>query len=289
MRSTLKSIVARIMKPGLATVHERLDVLGPAYGRLTRRLEGVEAGAARAADRLAAVERALESASGLPLPRAKYEQELAFWTNLARSDECVARHGAPFHELFARWQSDRLRELADAMGLGLDGFAAWARQASAVEIGGGPFPALAALELVAPGSAWKRAAAVDPLALAFVREGLSPPACERIVMIEALGERVPLPSAAADLVIIENCLDHVTDPGRVLAECRRLLSASGRLWLLVDLSEHRDAMHPHAFDAPRARELLRVAGFEVLHERASAHKSHPKALGELRVLARIAP
>jgi ubiquinone/menaquinone biosynthesis C-methylase UbiE len=107
-----------------------------------------------------------------------------------------------------------------------------------------------------------------------------------IVYIEASGERTPLPSSSADLVIIENALDHVSDPAAVLTEIRRLLRPGGLLWLLVDLSEYSDRMHPHPFSESRARELLLRAGFQPLHQRTSDHKSHPQAYGEYRGLWR---
>ena len=54
----------------------------------------------------------------------------------------------------------------------------------------------------------------------------------------------------------------------------------------VDLSEHSDHMHPHPFNEARVRGLLAAAGFEVVTDRVSDHKSHPKAYGEYRGLLR---
>jgi ubiquinone/menaquinone biosynthesis C-methylase UbiE len=150
-----------------------------------------------------------------------------------------------------------------------------------VEIGAGPYPAAAA----AP--AWGRAVAVDPLARAYVEEGLIPRSAAHITFVDAPGERVPLPAGIADLVIIENALDHVGDPGAVLREARRLLDGeTGRLWLLVDLSEHTDRLHPHRFSEAGIRALLIESGFEAVSDRVSDHKSHPKAYGEYRGLLR---
>jgi hypothetical protein len=78
----------------------------------------------------------------------------------------------------------------------------------------------------------------------------------------------------------------VSDPGAVLGEIRRLLRDGGLLWLLVDLSNYSDHMHPHPFNEERVRGLLNQAGFEPVKDRVSDHKSHPKAYGEYRGLLR---
>jgi ubiquinone/menaquinone biosynthesis C-methylase UbiE len=130
---------------------------------------------------------------------------------------------------------------------------------------------------------------VDPIAKGYVEEGLVPPAAEHITYLESPGERIPLPAGSADLVIIENALDHVGDPVAVLAEIRRLLAPQGMLWLLVDLSNYSDSMHPHPFNEERLRALLAGAHFEAVTERVSDHKSHPKAYGEYRGLLRKNP
>lgn len=250
VKQWLKRLAARLMRPGLAGLEERLA--------------RVEAHLAR-----------------LDTPREKYEEELRFWRWLITTDEGRRKLNGPFEEVFGRWQRQRLVELGRCMGLEEEAaLEAWCEGQSVVEIGAGPYPAVAA----AP--AWRRAVAVDPLAKAYAREGLLPAACARVTYLEARGEDVPLPSAFADLVIIENALDHVSDPEAVVAEIRRLLRPGGLLWVLVDLSTYRDEMHPHPFDEERIGRLLREAGFEVVRDRVSDHKSHPKAYGEYRGLLR---
>ncbi|MCC6661687.1 MAG: class I SAM-dependent methyltransferase [Phycisphaerales bacterium] len=212
-------------------------------------------------------------------PAEKYEEELGFWRWLVKTPEGRKKIGGAFEEVFGRWQRQRLLELGERLGLESEAaLDAWCEGQSVVEIGAGPYPAVAA----AP--AWRRAVAVDPLASGYAREGLLPEACDRVTYIEAPGEAVPLASGCADLVIIENALDHVADPEAVVAECRRLLRSGGLLWVLVDLSEHRDHMHPHPFSESRIRGLLTSGGFEMMHDRVSDHKSHPKAYGEYRGL-----
>lgn len=251
LKALVKSFAVRAIRPGLAGVEERL-------ARLESRLEQMTGGAP-----------------------TKYADELAWWRWLIKTEDGRRSIPGPFEQVFGAWQRDRLRDLGRCLGLESDDeLDAWCARQSAVEIGAGPYPALAAAPL------WRRAVAIDPLARGYADEGLLTPAAAHVVYIDATGERIPLPAAFADVVIIENALDHVTDPAAVLAEIWRVLRPGGVLWLLVDLSNYRDALHPHPFDEARARLLLGNAGFEIVSARASAHKSHPKAYGEFRALAR---
>lgn len=264
IRARVKSWVARLMHPGLVQIEAHLHSMGG-------RLEKIE-------ERLGRIE------GRLGVTRAnKDQEELAWWRWLIRTEEGRRSlpGGEPFERVFGGWQRDRLRELGRNLGLETDDdLDAWCARQSAVEIGAGPYPALAA----APG--WRRAVAVDPLAAGYAAEGLLAGAARHVVYMEAPGERVPLPTASADLVIIENALDHVSDPAAVLREISRLLRPGGLLWLLVDLSNHRDHMHPHCFDAAAVRALLGATGFVVVQDRVSDHKCHPKAYGEYRGLLR---
>lgn len=216
---------------------------------------------------------------------AKYADEVAFWARCARGQE----PGFPgeFHPVFGGWQRDRLRELGRTLGLGdglddagfEDALDAWCAERSCVEIGGGPHPAVAQTR-------FRWAVMVDPLSEAYVVEELTPRSAEYVVFMPAAGESIGLPSRSADLVIIENALDHVDDPRAVLAECYRLCAPGGLLWLLVDLMDYADHMHPNPLNEDRLRGLLRGAGFEVDSWKRQSHKSHPEAYGQVRVLAR---
>jgi SAM-dependent methyltransferase len=150
----------------------------------------------------------------------------------------------------------------------------WARERSVIEIGAGPFPLIASAT-----KGWKRCVAVDPIARGYVEEDLVPSAAQHIVYVSAGGENIPLPCASADLVVIENCLDHVSDPRKVLEEIVRLLAPGGLLWIFVDLSNHVDHMHPHAMNEGKVRGLLMACGFEVVRDEVTGHKAHPEAYG----------
>lgn len=276
LKDTLKRVAMRAMRPGLVDVTGRLD-------RIEAKLRG--GGGGFAVWRGGLRDGRAVDAMGNELPgfTAKYRDELTFW------EDCVKRSapttiGGAFENVYGGWQRDRIKELGDFLGLdGFEGARGWAKDRSAVEIGAGPYPSIATVQ-------WKRAVAVDPLADGYTAEGLLPKDChcDQVTYLACAGENIPLPSGFADLVVLENCLDHVDDPPAVVRECRRLLAPGGLMWLLVDLMEYRDHMHPNPFTEQRLRELLRGHGFEEVKGRVSDHKSHPQAFGEYRGLLRRA-
>ncbi len=263
LRRKLKTLAARAIRPGIWPLVQRLDRLEARLGQLDR-------------------------------DARKYRGELDYWRWLIHNGGCVKDHGDTYEVVFGRWQRQRLLHLGAWLGLrdvevggGVDGLAGiddWAAERSVIEIGAGPYPSIARTR-----KGWKRAVAVDPLARGYVEEGLLPtsPICDDVVYIEAPGEQIPLPNGFADLVIIENCLDHVTDPAGVVNEIRRLLKPGGLLWLFVDFSDHADHMHPHPMNEERIRELLR--GFGMVNEEFTPHKAHPMAWGAYRGLYRKPP
>ncbi|MGE3109951.1 MAG: class I SAM-dependent methyltransferase [Phycisphaerales bacterium] len=212
----------------------------------------------------------------------KYREELSYWV-AQQHGESQRMFGGPFWDIFRGWQLDRVSELARSLSLqNAPALAEWSRTRTAVEIGPGPFPSISLLP-------WRRAVAVDALADGYCTEGLIPPDAAHVTFLSASAESIPLPSAIADVFVAENCLDHVDDPDAVLAEARRLLRPDGLLWLLVDLMDFSDCMHPSPFSEPRLRQSLARHGFTVASERLTTdHTSHPKAYGEYRALLRKA-
>jgi SAM-dependent methyltransferase len=299
IKALVKNLVHRAMRPGLWPLYQRTETIEKRMDNQAVRLQSINLRTDAWAKtmntlpaRLDKIEEALERITASHLARDKHHEELAYWKWLIKTEAGRASLYAPFEIAFARWQRDRLRELARAMGLaesaGVNGsrdpvdpaLDEWCARQSVVEIGAGPYPAIAA----AP--AWRRAVAIDPLAKCYAEEGLLPAAANHVTYIEAPGEHLPLPPGFADLVVMDNALDHVSDPGAVLTEIKRVLRAGGLFWLLVDLSTHKDHMHPHPFDELSLRALLREKGFEIVTDRVSGHKSHPNAYGEYRGLLR---
>jgi len=248
----IKNLLMRAMRPGLMPLHNRID-----------RLEA-QLAAAR-------------------LDAAKYRGEIDYWRWLIKKGGSEKQHGEPFAVIFGRWQRHRLLKLAAFLDIPQDdrpgNIDDWCTKRSVVEIGAGPYPAIAAAK-----NGWKRCVAVDPLAKGYVEEGAPTPACDSVTYIEAPGEAIPLPANFADLVICENCLDHVSDPAAVVREMYRLVKPGGYVWFFVDLSEHRDFMHPHPMNEKRVADLF--SEFKVVATEMTPHKAHPKAFAAMRVLYR---
>lgn len=96
--------------------------------------------------------------------------------------------------------------------------------------------------------------------------------------LPGVGEELPFQDDHFDLVIIENCIDHVEDPDLVMSEIRRGLRTDGIAYLTVNcrsrwgyvvhrlLSRFRiDPGHPHTYTANRVRQSLMMStGFEIV-------------------------
>lgn len=96
-------------------------------------------------------------------------------------------------------------------------------------------------------------------------------------------EKLEFADASFTFVAMENMLDHVQDPGAVLAEARRVLVPGGQLFVAVDtfsmLGEARFKMfsrkkfrdttfvraHPHRFSGDDVLRIVTEAGFGVTH------------------------
>ncbi|MCA9299959.1 MAG: class I SAM-dependent methyltransferase [Phycisphaerales bacterium] len=274
MKSFLKRLAARAMRPGLTPIDDRLARIE--CHLQPNAINGIWRGG---------MEGAALDATGKVLPDAtrKYREELSYWCQAVRNPRSVGLEVPSFQEAFGSWQRARLEELGTFLGLeDFDAVEDWCRARSAIEIGPGPFPSISVVS-------WKRGVAIDPLADGYASEHLLPTNAkiDEVTFIAAPGENIPLPSGFADIVIIENCLDHVDDPQAVVTEICRLLAPNGLLWILVDLMDYSDEMHPNPFSEDRLRGLLSASGFDVVRDRVSTdHKSHPHAYGEYRGLLR---
>lgn len=294
LKARLKALAMRAMRPGLLDTNQSLQALAARAAETAAQLNRIEQDLSRCSPsstnptqpgsfafwRGGITGRAIDAA-GRPSPEltAKYLDELTFWDNFVKHDAQKTMN-VPFEQVYGGWQRGRMNELREFLALpSPEAFQAWCRDRSAVEIGAGPYPSIATAQ-------WKRAVAIDPLADGYTAQGLLPKDCfcDEVTYMASPGEAVPLPSGFADLAVIENCLDHVDNPRSVLREIKRLLKPGGFLWLLVDLMDYKDHMHPNPFNEARLREMLAGEGFTVARDRISDHKSHPQAYGEYRGL-----
>jgi SAM-dependent methyltransferase len=196
-----------------------------------------------------------------------YEQ--GFWEGVARR----AAEGSMGQIDFYEWRAGSLKQRLESLGMGelLDGTARIA------ELGSGPVGVVGFL----PGV---ERVAIDPLNGFYAQnEELTAFRNPEVRYIEAEGEEVPLESAAYDLVIMENCIDHVRDVNAVMSEIHRVLAPGGVLYLTVNARSrlgywiHRvlarlalDPGHPHTFTAGRFNAMLRRGGFEILEFEAGS-------------------
>lgn len=270
----LKQLAARLLRPGLADIHRRLDLVE------VKALERTAAARPSPSEiqwrgNLQTGRATTPDGAIIAPASAKFRDELTYWVTVARGLD--PSFPGDFHATFADWQRTRLKELAAQLGLDGPAFTVWCAGRTAIEIGGGPHPALCEAR-------WNRAIAVDPLADGYAAEGLYPESARHITHLASPGEAIPLPSAIADLVIIENALDHVEDPRAVIAEIARLLRPGGLVWLLVDLMDYRDHMHPSPMSEPKLRGLMTSAGFSERYLASWPGASHPMATHQCRSL-----
>lgn len=168
---------------------------------------------------------------------------------------------------FYRWRGEELVRWIDSLDLTelTDG------SARIVEIGSGPigvagfFPATERVS-------------VDPLEDFYSRRpALVQIRSPNVSYRQGTGESLPVEAGSADLVVIENCIDHCQDMDAVMAEIRRVLRPGGFLYLTVNARSrpgyfvHRflsatriDAGHPHTFTLARVDRFIRGHGFEIL-------------------------
>jgi SAM-dependent methyltransferase len=194
--------------------------------------------------------------------RKAQEYELGFWQNAAHRAAAGATDRIDFYE----WRAGELMEWMSTLGKD----AVLGDDSRIVEIGSGPIGVVGFL----PGA---ERVAVDPLNARYEQnEFLAELRPEAVTYVEAGGESVPLESGRYDMVIMENCIDHVHDVDAVMAEVHRLLRSGGVLYTTVNgragvgYYVHRllsrlslDPGHPHTFTARRFQRLLERSGFSV--------------------------
>lgn len=157
------------------------------------------------------------------------------------------------------WRAERLADRLRAVGReGVLG-----GPSSVLEIGSGPVGVSSFLTS-------RLRVAIDPLAAFYASDAeLSQHRSADVVYLGAMGEHLPFAAAQFDLLVIENCIDHVRDTEAVMGEIARVLKPGGVLYMTVNVRTrfgtwlHRllsrlriDAGHPHSFNESTARGLI---------------------------------
>jgi SAM-dependent methyltransferase len=218
---------------------------------------------------------------------AAQDYERNFWADASSK---IAR-GARSQFDWYRWRAEQLEQRLSALELGHLA----SGNATVLEVGCGPVGIVSYF----PG---RVRIAVDPLNSFYGTDPvLSATRSPGVDYRTGLGESVPCETGSCDLVIIENCIDHVQDIHSVGRELNRVLRPGGVLYLNVNCRTaagyyvHRamsrlriDTGHPHTFTPDRAVAFVRRHGFEPLgSEAASAWTAHLNDLGAPSLRARL--
>ena len=207
---------------------------------------------------------------------AAQSYERKYWESRARQIESGASAQLGWYKWRAEQLEARLRTAGRADLCG--------GEARVIEVGSGPV----GLATFFPAS---HAVLVDPLhdfyGSSAVLSAMRNP-CAKYVT--GRGEALPVDDGAFDLVIIENCIDHVENMHGVLKELVRVMTPRGLLYLTVNCRSrpgyymHRvlsrlkiDAGHPYTFTPARLTRLLGQYGFAV---RDAEYGSYLKAWKE---------
>lgn len=191
------------------------------------------------------------------------EYESSYWRNVAQQIDQGSRAGLEWY----RWRADQLVQRLERLGF----HHLVTGNARVIEVGSGPV----GLCTFFPG---KELLAVDPLMESYsLRPALVEARNPNVHYLQGVGEKLPCPSRYYDLVVIENCIDHVHDPDSVMRELQRVIKPDGVLFLTVNNRSrpgyfvHRalsrlkiDRGHPFTFTPARTRALMKRSGFQVL-------------------------
>lgn len=166
-----------------------------------------------------------------------------------------------------RWRAEQLIERLRVLGLPhhTNG------SARVLEVGSGPVGVSAFYPA-------RERLAIDPLADIYAEiPELSALRSPEVTYRKGMGESLPAATKGYDLVMIENCIDHVRSIEEVMTELERVLRPGGILYLTVNCRTswgflvHRllsrlgiDRGHPHTFTADRARSLVSRGPFDLL-------------------------
>lgn len=195
--------------------------------------------------------------------RTAQAYERGFWSQVSKQ---TAPNDDPLN--FYEWRSNRLVERLKDQGLGHIAD----ESTASLEIGAGPVGVSAFFP------AGDRVA-VDPLENYYKKQpDLTKLRDPNVTHLSGVGEDLPCKSNLFDLVIIENCIDHVRNPYKVMREIDRVLRSDGVLYMTVNcrtrwgylvhrlLSRLRiDAGHPHTFTMTRVQnDLMARHRFEIL-------------------------
>ncbi len=158
----------------------------------------------------------------------KQRGELEAWLNFARDmGDDFMRGGAPDPSVLEHYRDKIL-----------------------VDIGCGPRPFIEWFPLRIP-------VMIDCCMLSYAESGLLQPSTyEKVNLVDAMAEKLPIRSGTVDIVFALNMLDHTYRPETVVAEMRRILKVGGALHVHVDVGGEPNVCEPIVFTEERVRGLF---------------------------------
>lgn len=96
-----------------------------------------------------------------------------------------------------------------------------------------------------------RVIGIDP-SETMLAQAMGKSADARVQLLRSLGEALPLPDGAVDLVFLSMVFHHLKDPAQVARECRRVLGEGGSVVLRNGVLEELES-NPHAAFFPHYR------------------------------------
>lgn len=149
----------------------------------------------------------------------------------------------------------------------------WKQSAKVLEIGCGPVGMISSLKCA-------ERYAIDPLDDFYRSDSrLSHLRDPAVSYRKGQGEELPFDNETFSLIVIENVLDHVQDPKRVLGEIHRTLKDDGLLYATVNVHTPWGAFmhavlstllldqgHPHTFTTKSMRNVLQQTRFDLVSE-----------------------
>jgi ubiquinone/menaquinone biosynthesis C-methylase UbiE len=147
------------------------------------------------------------------------------------------------------------------------------KSAKVLEIGSGPIGIVSFLK-------WGKRFAIDPLEEHYINNPiLTKLRNSEVRYLKGQGESIPFDEGTFSMVIIDNVIDHTSDPDIVMKEIYRVLKNEGLLYLSVNIHTlwgakiHRllstlaiDKGHPYTFTIDRIRSLLKNNNFRIEDE-----------------------
>lgn len=105
--------------------------------------------------------------------------------------------------------------------------------------------------------------AIEPLAEGFRKLSCCNYGAAERIYAQPAETSVRALEGSASFVMCVNVLDHVYDPGKVLAAAAALLAPDGEFLLSTDMHPPDPPGHPVGFDLPALKRLCEEAGFEI--------------------------